>query len=772
MGTDKSLEDGKRAYKEGRYFDGAQILHDAVQEAEFSIEGEQQAELLLQYGRVLQKLARYQESEQYLNKAKDIYEQKKGHGSFEYSEAIYELGSLAYEQNYLEEAQRYLEEALSIRKVLYQPPHKDIAEVLNELGELNLKQGDNNVALQFLDEALEMRRQTVGEAHEDYADTLGNRCLVLLRLGQLDEAEAGFRKGLEIRKSCLPKEHPLIGNSLGNLAFVIQQQGSDEGVEEMIKHAIDIAIKSYGENSPLTAVPINNLGGYYLDKGNLIEAARHFERSLSIKEKTLGKENPGLIKPLINLAIVYKRLNRKDEARELSNRSDVLMKTKIASSHEKDIETMIFLADKLNSEKKHDEARVVLKQALDVATSESGADSLRTAQVLNFLASITQNNGDTEKAKGYFTAVLKIQKNHLGKKHPKVAETIRSISRCLLSQGQMDIAALLNQQAVAIEFAAGVEDPDITAMLTQYNQLRDTKGPKDPSVIQYMRLLSAMYNMRGKTEQAEALEQEYLQAREEQTGSDSLEFAHELMMKALTTIPIHLRFSSQDNGTTEVDEDAVKKGIALLEKAVAIQERVLGASADNDDLITSLEQLSSAYSVIKSFDQAERSGRRAVELAERAKGSNHWSLAGPLRGLKTILEKQLKNEEAAAVEQRLKDLPVATRAEGDERMRRTMQKALGSIGSMLQGLSALTENAEAESESGSDDEQAALGQLGKRDIDDSKSAEVKAQESADEVETTLPQSEEAPPLTLAESIRRKIAESKSIQKKGDDQKES
>jgi tetratricopeptide (TPR) repeat protein len=424
---------------------------------------------------------------------------------------------------------------------------------------------------------------------------------------------------------------------------------------------------------------------------------------LAIKEEVLGKENEDLINNLNNLAIVYSRLNRHPESRELRGRADKLMRAKVAASEQKDIDTMIHLADKLNAEKKQDEAREILEKALHVARSEFGADSLKAAQVLNFLATITLGNGDSDRAKDYFIPVLRIQKKQLGKKHPEVAHTLRSIALCLNTQGMGETSALLNQQAQAIEKLAGVEDPEIAAMRKAFNQRRDAKGPKDPAVIQNMRLLSEVYRMRGNLEEADALYEEFLKAREEEVGADSLDLAQELVMKALTTVPMLPLSLLHANLATDVDEGEAKKCISLLRKAIGIQEKVLVPGTNGDELVDSLGHLAAAFALIKNFDEAESAARQAIALAERSKGNEHWSLAVPLTRLKAILEATGKKEEANAIEERRKALPVATRKEQDEHTRRITERMFGSMGRMLQSLGALADTEGTEGESGPED---------------------------------------------------------------------
>lgn len=699
MSSKQILETGKAAFKAGRYLECAQILEKAARAAETestndeSLDHDSKAELYIEYGRALQKLANYEESGEFLNKARAILEAGDTITQL-YIDCVYELGMLGYEQDLLEDAEIELKDALDSAYDIYEPPHENIAKVLQGLAEVAWKGGDHSHALSLAEEAMEMQKQTIGEEHEDYAESVEVRALAILYMGRLDEAEVGFRECLEIRKACLPEDHAYFATSYSNLAHCLGRQGKDEGVEEMIQRAVEICTKSYGEYSPRTAVVINNLGGYHLDHGNLNEAAKYFERGLELKEKVLGKDSQALLKSLNNLAVVYGMLNRKADAQEMSQRASALMKSKIASSDQKDVDTMILLADRLSVSKQHAEADAVLAQALDAATQEYGIDSLKVAQVLHHMAAKAQNTGDSDKSLEYYRALLRIQKKQLGKKHPKVAETLRGISLSLMMQGLGDVAELLNQQAQAIEHSAGLEDPQIAAMQNVFNRERDKKGPKDHKVIQSLRTLSEMYRMRGKTEKANELFEEYLQLREEEVGPDSLEFARELSVKAMSSMPIQtLAIPSETAQLSDEIDDDLKEHIAdsikFLEKALAIQERHLAQAKENDELLTTLESLATARMAARQYDEAKKNLLRSVELIEQSVGTNHWRLQGPLRQLKVILDRQGNDEEAAAIEARLKDLPTATPEEQQETMTKIMERMLGSMGSMLEGLASL-----------------------------------------------------------------------------------
>lgn len=695
MNARERLQECKGLFDQGRYFECATVLAAAVQaaaDAGSDLCGEERASICIEHARIQTKLAHYDESQRALAQAQEILEKENQEQSFLYSEFLHELGKLAYEQDRMEDAKKAYKDALQIRRALFAGAHNGTAKVLQSLGEASWSQGDYNTADAYLDEALQMQGATIGEEHEDYADTLADTGLVKMGLGRLEESEAVLRKALAIKEARLPADHAWIGSDLANLAHVIgMRRRDDENIESMIKRAIDITARAYGEDNPRTAICVNNLGGYHLDRGNLLEAQKHFERALGIKERTLGKQSPGLIKQLNNLEIVYAHLNKKSEAQVLRERAQSLMNERIDATDSKDLDTMILLADKLSAGKKHGEARAILDKALTVATEEFGADSLRAALVLQFIGVGALNAGNAEEAGRFFLRVLHIRRKHLGKKHAQVAETLRQVSLCLQMQHMPDIAELVSQQARAIEKAAGIEDPQIAAMQARFNQLRDLKGANDPAVIQNLRMLAEMYRLRGDAEKAEEYYDQYLAACETEEGPDSLDLAHELVLRATTMRPMHSFLSLSARDSVDIDEEELMQGIGYLEKAVAIQKRAIGESPENDDLVSTLGQLAEAYALLQNYERAESIANEQIALVERTHGPSHWAMAAPLNTLKSILELQDRTKEAAAIEERRKNLPEATREERDANQSKIMERMFGAMSKMLTGLTALSQ---------------------------------------------------------------------------------
>lgn len=692
MNPRRQLEHCKSLFDRGRYFECDKQLAEVVQTADddsSDLTAEERAAIFLEHARNQIKLAHYEESKRALDRSQQLLEKENLQQSSLYADFLHELGRLAYEQDQMEDAKKAYKEALQIRRALFDGAHNETAKVLQSIGEVGWSQGDYNTARAYLDEALAMQSATVGEDHEDYADTLADLGLVRMGLGQLEDAEATLRKALAIREARLPADHAWIGNNLANLAHVIGMRGRDDSVEDMIKRALDITAQAYGEDSPRTAICVNNLGGYHLDRGNLLEAQKHFERALGIKERTLGKKSPGLIKQLNNLSIVYERLNKKAEARGLRERAESLMKQRIESTESKDFDTMILLADKLSVEKRHGEARAILDKALTVANEEFGDDSLRAAQVLQFIASGALSAGNAEEAGRTYLRVLAIRRKQLGKKHQQVADTLRQVSLCLQMQHMRDIAEVVSQQARAIEKSAGLEDPQIAAMKVIFNQRRDSKGANDPAVIQNLRMLSEMYRIGGDIEKSDEYFDQYLSARENEEGPDSLELAHELVLRATSILPVASIILMDKANQIDLEEEEVLQGIGYLEKAVEIQKRALGDTNEKNELVNTLGQLASAHALIRNYERAEAIAAEQIAMVESTHGPNHWTMAAPLNTMKTILEWQDRTDEAAAFEERRKNVPEPTREELDANQSKVMERMFGAMSKMLAGLSAL-----------------------------------------------------------------------------------
>ena len=134
--------------------------------AKFAKESEEDADLLVSVGRLLENLARSEE-------AKPLYRR-----------------------------------ALAIREAVHGPDHPEVAGTLNNLAGLLEGQGKYDEAEPLFRRALAIREAVLGPDHPEVARKLNNLAVLLQNQGKYDEAEPLFRRALAIKEALHGPDYP------------------------------------------------------------------------------------------------------------------------------------------------------------------------------------------------------------------------------------------------------------------------------------------------------------------------------------------------------------------------------------------------------------------------------------------------------------------------------------------------------------------------------------------------------------------------------------
>jgi tetratricopeptide (TPR) repeat protein len=682
MERQNHFEIGKDLYEKGKYKDAYQELQSAYKQAKSGgAQGNKSdnelAEICYELGRAYRQLAKYPEAEHMLKDANALFEKGDTKNLDGSARALKELGHVYFEQSKFTESEEVLMESLKIRQGQFSEPHEEIAGLLNSLGLWAWRKGDNEAAHGYYERALDMYRKTVGENNKEYADTLDDMGIIYQRQDLLEKAEQAHRKSLEIRTACLGPDHPELGYSYSNLAISVHRQGREEQCKEWLERAIQLRENAVGTEHPATATVISNLGMFHLKRGDVKEATQCFERALAIKEKVLGPDNPANVVTLKNLAVAYSRQKMTEKMKELDRKNQAIMRKKI-QENEKDVDTMILLADSYAAEQKPEEAKLLLKHALEVTDSDAGPQSPKAAHILRLLAGSEWQ--DSEVCKGYYLRILSIEKKEFGRRHARVAKTLRDIGTCFGRQNDFETSRLLESQAKAIEFELGKEDPHVAAMVKMYERMSKLKGEKDPATVHQLKLLAHTYARAGKIEEAEATDKRFWELKEEISGSDSEEFADEL----------------QEAGMMDSFRNEHAMAVDRLNRALRIKE---GASArDENEIAKILSLLSRSYAELGDRQEAKKMAEKGITILQANHGEKHWSLKPSLLALKKLSEDAGDRNETEALELRLQELLPPDPVEQAAAQKKEAEKRMKRMTNAMAGLTALLNDAAGNSE--------------------------------------------------------------------------
>ncbi len=413
MDWQETIETARSHYNAGRFQQALMAFRQSAADLEAQGEdGTRLVETLRELATTLRRLAQYCEAEDLLKKILPAMTALHGEVAVETSRLFEELGLVYIEQSRYAEAEEALEKSFSIRSFCCGTNSIEAAETHNDVGLLAWGRGDDARAKRNYETALEIRRNAYGDKHPLYAETLDNLGALYQRLHRFDDAEKCHTEALRIREERLGVEHPEVGDSLINLAEVYREQGHHGEIEQLLLRAITILEKSLGDSHHNVAVAINNLGGYYLEQGQLEKALPLFERAVELTSRTLGDDNTALLPHLHNLATVYRQQNKAEEWRSIEERIQKLFEEKLSSSG--GTQHLLLQAHSLQNERDYVAAALLLGKALYITQEEFGADSLKAAQILDFLGSNSFWQKDLEKARNYFSRSLMIRNNNNG----------------------------------------------------------------------------------------------------------------------------------------------------------------------------------------------------------------------------------------------------------------------------------------------------------------------------------------------------------------------
>ncbi|GEM_PF-920097 len=254
---------GERAFADGDFIESAELLEQAVQEAEAF--GEADARLsrsLTSFGRTQLESGVFDRAETAFTRALSLREKVSGKDSPDVAEVDVFLGVLKQQQQNYAAAQIFFQNALSIFEKAAGATSKAVAEVLNNLGKNFELQGNGPSAEPLLKRALaimmldQQSAQIKGLAvvgSPDVAEVETNLATSYLASGKYAEANTLFQKALAIDTKALGDDHPYLAKILDGLASTSIKLDQNEQAELYRKQAQAIRDKRLGKAHEIIA---------------------------------------------------------------------------------------------------------------------------------------------------------------------------------------------------------------------------------------------------------------------------------------------------------------------------------------------------------------------------------------------------------------------------------------------------------------------------------------------------------------------------------------
>jgi tetratricopeptide (TPR) repeat protein len=334
----------------------------------------------------------------------------------------------------------------------------------------------------------------------------------------------------------------------------------------------------------------------------------------------------------------------------------------------------------------YSQAEELLRDALEIREEALGPKHPGTAQSLNNLAFLLQQQGNFARARPLYERALAIQEKALGPEHPNTANTLGNLALLLHEQGDLAEARSLYERALAIlENSRGPEHLDTANSLTNLGSLlreqRDfararplllrslavrekVLGPEHPDNASTLDQLAFLLQEQGDYPAALTLSERAVAIREKALGLEHpatassvaalaillhkqgdfararplLERALKIREKALRPEHPDTAESLHNLGSLLQEEGDVIGARPLYERALAIQEKALGPEHPNT--LASLNNLARLLQEQGDFATARPLLERAVAIREKTLGLEHPDTANSVANLATLLRDQ------------------------------------------------------------------------------------------------------------------------------------
>ncbi len=344
--------------------DHEMLVSEALDRASQNLQhayGEQpriEAAVRLAVGTSYRHLARYEESEEHLRRALELYAKLgnelpatlrarqalgntlRDEGKVEESRALFEqcladlhrersadpgllmttyqgLANAAYSDKDLALADSLYQLALAIKGLKDPEDLIALLSVRNDYGTLLVHQGrwkEGRVLYERLLKDMQARQK---EDHPWQAVAMDRLAECYHKMGDLEEAERIQREALAMDQRVYGEGSPQLSIRLGNLGLILKDRGKYEEANEVLRQAVDASIASYGMNHENTALSINNLGALEQELGDLDSAVESYEKVRTIEHSLYGDDPARLATVNNNLGAVYRE--KKDYRRALQS---------------------------------------------------------------------------------------------------------------------------------------------------------------------------------------------------------------------------------------------------------------------------------------------------------------------------------------------------------------------------------------------------------------------------------------------------------------------
>jgi len=343
------------------------------------------------------------------------------------------VGIFLREDGKYNDSEQLLSQAAEIYKNFSGPDDPDTLMAMHALALTYEAQGRNADAAGVLEQVLETQRRTLGEEHSDTLMTMHYLAWSYRSLDRTKEAAEMQEKVLEVRRRILGEEHVDTLMTMHQLGWSYGWLGRTKEAPEMQETVLEIRRKILGEEHPDTLAVMHSLVMQYNSLGRQQQAAEIGEKVLEARQRILGQEHPLTLHTMQVLAWSYSYLGRKKEAVEILEKVSEASKRVLGEEHPDTIGVMEALNEILNErvlEYSDMSADEILEKVLELSKRVLGEDHSDIIGVLESFSEILSERlleySDIPAAER-LEKVLEVSKRVLREEHPDATSVMETL---------------------------------------------------------------------------------------------------------------------------------------------------------------------------------------------------------------------------------------------------------------------------------------------------------------------------------------------------------
>ncbi len=450
-----------------------------------------------------------------------------------------------------------------------------------------LRQSDqHDLAAALGERLLEIREATLGAAHAKTLEIVDALAESYFQLSRYERALALLERSLRFREAAAATHPVALGHVLSQLAKVARVTGALERAEALYRRALAMYNAAPEPDFVGVAAAFHGLSSVFDKRGQFGEAEAMCRAALEIREKVFGKYGLQVAESLNSLAILHRRKGEFDEAERLYLHANTIHELKQGYNHPGVISTLINLGILYLEKKEHAKAGKVLTRALSLLETRGGPADTLMASVLDALATYYEMVGDAARSIESARRSLAIYEELHGPAHANVARALNNLGTKLAA------AKETREEAEAL-----------------FRRALDIVGDTS-SAVSFGSMLLNLATMRL--------------AQEDFDGAEALATRAHIMARE-SAGPEHLDTAQALFTLSQIAEQRgdIDRALEFMLSAFTIRSKVPVLDQSIDDMT----RMGVLMLAAEEPEEASKSLKDALSLAERSRGKDHPSVA-------------------------------------------------------------------------------------------------------------------------------------------------